>query len=251
MHQEFAANAPAERLESALEHVCVPGTTWTVSAQGKLTVSRASLTPQCKVWYHFLKTHLMPSTHVQTVSKDHILLLDSIISGQAIDVGRIIFQNLGTCAAKKCGSLWFPSLVTSLCARNGVPMFDTEEQLLCSSGVITKNTIARLLHGQMAEGPTQPPRTQNDDAGQAPQAPTSSTAAASSNRDSTQADLINSLQMLERRMSLAEQRDVALKKSLQKNFTKPIFPFPEFPDGMLEPIAADEVDEEDEDDQED
>ncbi|GMN71059.1 hypothetical protein TIFTF001_055503 [Ficus carica] len=105
MHQEFAANAPAERLESALEHVCVSGTTWTVSAQGKLTVPQASLTPQCKVWYHFLKTRLMPSTHVQTVSKDGILLLDSIISGRAIDVGRIIFQNLGTCAAKKYGSL--------------------------------------------------------------------------------------------------------------------------------------------------
>ncbi|GMN64421.1 hypothetical protein TIFTF001_033502 [Ficus carica] len=49
----------------------------------------------------------------------------------------------------------------------------------------------------------------------------------------------------------AKQRDVALKKSLQKNFTKPIFPFPEFPDGVLEPIAVDEIDEGDEDDPED
>ena len=53
----------------------------------------------------------------------------------------------------------------------------------------------------------------------------------------------------------AKQRDLALKKSLQKNFTRPIFPFPEFPDGVLEAIAAEdvenEVDEEDADDQED
>ncbi|GMN64845.1 hypothetical protein TIFTF001_033912 [Ficus carica] len=123
LHTEYAANASAEWLEN----VCVADTTWTVSTQGKLTIPRANLTPQCKVWYHFLKTRLMPSTHIQTVSKDRVLLLDSIISGWPIDVGKIIFQGLGACAANKCGSLWFPSLITSLCANSGVPMFDTEE----------------------------------------------------------------------------------------------------------------------------
>ena len=53
----------------------------------------------------------------------------------------------------------------------------------------------------------------------------------------------------------AKQRDLALKKSLQKNFTKPIFPFPEFSDGVLQAIAAEDVenkvDEEDVDDQDD
>ena len=39
----------------------------------------------------------------------------------------------------------------------------------------------------------------------------------------------------------AKCRDLALKKSLQKNFTKPIFPFPEFPDAVLAPVAVDEV----------
>ncbi|GMN58500.1 hypothetical protein TIFTF001_027608 [Ficus carica] len=222
----------------------------------------------------------MPSTHVQTVSKGHIILLDSIISGRPIDVGAIIFQSLITCAAKKCGSLWFPSLITSLCANSGVPMFDTEQRLSCSNGAIKKATIARLLNVKMAKVPSQPLHNQEDEAGQAPQAPTSNTAAASSSRDPNQVDLASSVQMFEQRMSLAEvhqyqtmemlqqmhsqqqqyweyakQRDLALKKSLQKNFTKPIFPFPEFPEGVLEPITdeevSDEVDEEDADDQED
>ncbi|GMN32815.1 hypothetical protein TIFTF001_049808 [Ficus carica] len=222
LHTEYAANASADWLDCALENVCVPGTTWTVSTQGKLTVPKANLTPQCK---------------------GRILLLDSIISGRPIDVGKIIFQEHGACPTKKCGSLWFPSLITSLCANNGVPMFDTEERLLFSKGAITKAAIARLLHVKMAKGPSQPPHNQEDEAGQAPQAPMNSTAASSS-RDPTQADLTNSLQKLEKRMSLAD-----------KNFTKPIFPFPEFPDNVLEQVAAEEVvdavDEEDEDDKDD
>ncbi|GMN60700.1 hypothetical protein TIFTF001_029793 [Ficus carica] len=88
--------------------------------------------------------------------------------GRPIDVGKIIFQGLGACAAKKCGSLWFPSLITSLCANRGVPMFDTEERLLYSKGTITKTAIARLLQVKMAEGPSQPPHNQEDGAGQAP-----------------------------------------------------------------------------------
>ncbi|GMN27767.1 hypothetical protein TIFTF001_050488 [Ficus carica] len=138
LHQEYAAKASGDWLDCALENVCVPGTTWTVSAKGKLTVPRASLTPQCKVWYHFLKTCLMPSTHVQTVSKGCIILLDSIISGWPIDVGAIIFQSLRTCATKKCGSLQFPSLITSLYANSDVPMFDTEERC-------TKNGVFSAL----------------------------------------------------------------------------------------------------------
>ncbi|GMN30881.1 hypothetical protein TIFTF001_046462 [Ficus carica] len=123
-------------------------------------------------------------------------------------------------------------------------MFDTEERLVFSKGAITKTAIARLLHIKMALGPSQPPHNQEDEAGQAPQVPTNGTAAALSSRAPTQAYLTNSLQMLEKRMSLAE-----------KNFTKPIFPFPEFPDNVLEQVAAEEVtgavDEEDEDDKDD
>ncbi|GMN61145.1 hypothetical protein TIFTF001_030243 [Ficus carica] len=159
-------------------------------------------------------------------------------------------------------------------------MFDTEERLVFSKGAITKTAIARLLHIKMAEGPSQPPHNQEDEAGQAPQVPTNSTVAALSSRAPTQADLTNSLQILEKQMSLAEvqqyqmmemlqrmhsqqqqywnnakQRELALKKYLQKNFTKPIFPFPEFLDNVLEQVAAEEVtgavDEEDEDDKDD
>ena len=96
-------------------------------------------------------------------------------------------------------------------------------------------------------------------------------AGASSSRGHVPASMVHSLKMLEQRMSLqeiqqfqtmellqqmhkqqqqqyweyAQQRDLALKKSLQNNFTKPIFPFPEFPEGVLEPVVLSDAEEND------
>lgn len=214
----------------------------------------------------------MPSTHVQTVPKDRVLLLDSIISGRPIDVGKIISQELGVCATKKSGSLWFSSLVTSLCVSSGVSIFDNEEQLFYE-GAITNIAIARLTQTKMAGGPSEPLHSEEDESSQAPQATTSCNVAASSNRDPTHAELTQSLKLLEQRMSLAKvqqyqtmamlqrihsqqqqywtyakHQDSALKKSLQKNCTKPVFPFPKFSDNLLEPVTAEEDTEEVEED---
>lgn len=235
LHTEYAANATDEWLACALQNVCVEGTAWSVSTQGALTIPRTSLTPQCKVWYHFLKTLLRPSTHVQTVSKDRVLLRDSIISGRPIDVGRIIYQELGVCASKKGGSLWFPFLITCLCTRSGVLMFDNEERLP-TRGAITDIAIARITQIKLAGGNHEQPLS---DEGEPGQAATRRNAASSSSKGPVHVDLTQSLKLLEQRMSLAEvqqyqtmemlqqmhahqqqywtyakQRDIALKKSL-------------------------------------
>lgn len=56
----------------------------------------------------------------------------------------------------------------------------------------------------MAEGPSEQPHSEDDEAGQAPQATTNHTAAASSSQDPTHAELTKSLKLLEKRISLAE-----------------------------------------------
>ncbi|KAH1055995.1 hypothetical protein J1N35_034060 [Gossypium stocksii] len=58
------------------------GTKWMVSRQDYYTMEMASLKPKCRVWYHFLKTYLLPSTHNITVSKERMLMLHSIIFGK-------------------------------------------------------------------------------------------------------------------------------------------------------------------------
>lgn len=61
-----------------------------------------------------------------------------------------------------------------------------------------------------------------------------------------QAQMLEMLQKMHKQQqqywAYAEQRDIAMKKSLQKNFTKLVFPFPEFPEEVLEPVASKESD---------
>lgn len=143
MHSEFAATVDAKQLDAILDYFCVEGTTWSISKKGAMTVPRSSLAPQSKVWYHFLKTLLLPSMTMHIVSKDCMLLLDSIIAGRPINVGKIINKELYACARKSGGILWFPALITGLCLSSGVPVYPTEERL-SSRGAITTLTIAQM-----------------------------------------------------------------------------------------------------------
>ena len=107
------------------------------------------LKPHAKVWYHFLKFRLMPFTHVQTISRDRMLLLFSILNEKSINVGNIIVEEIRYCAPRNSGSLFFPSLITQLCLKAGVPV-SSEEERICNKGAITAQTIARIC----LEGPT-------------------------------------------------------------------------------------------------
>ncbi|KAH1039801.1 hypothetical protein J1N35_041544, partial [Gossypium stocksii] len=57
-------------------------TQWTISSHDCYTVEHATLKLVGKVWYHFLKSRLMPSTHYTTMSKERMMLLHSIIQGR-------------------------------------------------------------------------------------------------------------------------------------------------------------------------
>lgn len=266
-HSDWSESVSEAELDQMLASLCAAGTTWETSAQGARRFPRNDLTAPNRLWYHFLKANLMPSTHVQTVSKDRALLLDSIVIGRAIDVGLLLHQQLHACARKQGGSLWFLCLNTELCRKHGVQILDHEEQL-STKGAISPIAVARIMKGapqEDAELEEQDPATQATSSGHA---------GASSSGSQMPRDMANSLRMLEQRMSLqevqqfqtmemlqqmyqqhqqywayAKQRDTALKKSLQKNFTKPVFQFPSFPETVFNPIPqADEAAEtEDED----
>jgi len=147
LHSEFASAVDRAQLDSMLERLCVPGTKWSVSKQGALTVLRSSLAPHSRVWYHFLKTRLLPSKTMHTISKKRMLLLDSILAGRTINVGKIIDRELRACARKAKGSLWFPALISGLCKNSGAQVFPNEETLP-PGGAITTLTIARLAQNQ-------------------------------------------------------------------------------------------------------
>ncbi|KAH1122514.1 hypothetical protein J1N35_005674 [Gossypium stocksii] len=113
-HSQFAATFNLDRLNQVFKYLCIKGTRWIVSRQACYIVDRKSVKPSCKVWYHFLKMRLTPSTYNFIVIKEQMLLLHSIMTSQQINVGKIIFNEVYHCTQKNV-SLNFPSLVTAPC----------------------------------------------------------------------------------------------------------------------------------------
>ena len=109
------------------------------------------------IWDHFLKSGLTPSTHDHTVNKDRAILLLAIVVGRKINVGDVISEQIGVCAGRQSGGLWFPSLITSLCLAQGVEV-SSEEEKLKTSGPITMTVITRLLHDKTTNNRKRKPK---------------------------------------------------------------------------------------------
>lgn len=127
-----------------MERMCKPGTQWRYSTKGALAVNKTTLRNEVKVWYHFLISRLMPSTHGQTINGERLALLDTIISTRPLNVGKIIEQKMRQCAAKRKGCLLFPALITKLCEDSGVPNQAGEARTQLG-GALTPYAISRMM----------------------------------------------------------------------------------------------------------
>ncbi|KAJ4717211.1 Retrovirus-related Pol polyprotein from transposon 17.6 [Melia azedarach] len=215
-YSEFTETVTEEQINEALQLTTKEGTQWIVSSTKKRTVMQTALTPAARVWYHFIKFRLRPTTHNDTVSQSRILLIYALLIGLSINIGRIILAEMRKCISKAAGQLYFPSTITMLCAQAGV-IFGAgpTEEVLSNKASINIHTINRLLRDTGTKYPTNrdPPLT-------TPQAAESSHSSGLSN------------------IFESHQRDQAIKRALQRNFTKPIPPFPDFPMDILDPWTA-------------
>ncbi|GMN66801.1 hypothetical protein TIFTF001_035868 [Ficus carica] len=146
---EFSKSLDEDQLSEIVKEIYVRGTEWTKSAHGSISLSRRSLKPGPMIWNHFFKSRRMPSTHDHTVNKDRAILLFAIVEGRKINVGDVISEQIGVCAGRQSGGLWFPSLITSLCLAQCVEV-SSEEKKLKPSGPITMTVITRILHDKPA-----------------------------------------------------------------------------------------------------
>ncbi|KAK5838986.1 hypothetical protein PVK06_007737 [Gossypium arboreum] len=119
------------------------GTEWMTLRQDCYTVEMTSLKPKCRVWYHFLKSRILPSTHNSIVFMDQILLVHSIMQGRKINVGKIIFNKVHRCAQKDVKSLNFPSLITVLCQHINASV-QTNEDVVPNRGAITRLIVVNI-----------------------------------------------------------------------------------------------------------
>ncbi|PON71279.1 hypothetical protein PanWU01x14_074190, partial [Parasponia andersonii] len=116
-------------LAMVLETIAVAGAEWNVSSQDAYICLRSSLNPPANVWYHFLKSRLLPTTHGKTVSKERVLLLYSMLTGKSINVGQMIQREICVRAARKSGALFFSFRITRMCRNAHAPYLVNEEKL--------------------------------------------------------------------------------------------------------------------------
>ncbi|KAL4284958.1 hypothetical protein GQ457_16G020150 [Hibiscus cannabinus] len=123
-HSKFVSGLKGKSNDFLLEDLCIPDANWD---SANTSVDRDRLKPEGKLWMHFIKQSLMPTSHTATASLSRLQLLHSILNGRSIDVGKIIVDEAYACLTRKSSPLLFPYLITAMCRKKGV--FESPEDL--------------------------------------------------------------------------------------------------------------------------
>ena len=111
---------------------------------GKLvTFLSIRLTRECKAWYYFLGARLMPVWHFSDITKERVVLIYAIVIKKSIYLGKYLCSHIIQCAKHSSMSLFYPSLITALCAKSGVQYGPNEESLVPMS-TITDNKVQAM-----------------------------------------------------------------------------------------------------------
>ena len=146
-----------DELNRVLSSLTIKGTNWLPNkGDGVVMCSRPALHPIPKIWYHFIRTRLIPTTHVETVNKARLVLLHCIIEGKNINVGQIIQREIYAYSFKPKGCLFFPSLISELCLKSGVDV-NSSDEILPNTAAISTIAIKRFSShaSKPAAGPPQ------------------------------------------------------------------------------------------------
>lgn len=67
----------------------------------KYKLKKTFLHDKANLWFNFIKHSLLPTSHTTNVEKEIFILLDSIMSGESIDMMRHISREIGLCRDKR------------------------------------------------------------------------------------------------------------------------------------------------------
>ncbi|KAL4378710.1 hypothetical protein GQ457_02G030960 [Hibiscus cannabinus] len=151
-HSKFVSRLKGKSNDFLLQDLCIPGADWD---SANTSVERDRLKPDGKLWMHFIKQSLMPTSHTATTSLSRLQPLHSILNGRSIDVGKIIVDEVYACLTRKSSPLLFPHLITALCRKKGV--FESPEDLQKKGRLgITADSIPSLMGFDEAATSKQP-----------------------------------------------------------------------------------------------
>ncbi|KAE8728213.1 cytochrome P450 71A26-like [Hibiscus syriacus] len=103
-HATFKNDVDSITYDEILDDLCFANTKW----NGRYSVNRECLQLHAKLWNHFLKHKIMPTSHNIIVSLSRLMFLHSIMVSRPIDVGRIIVHQVHEYLGKKASALVFP-----------------------------------------------------------------------------------------------------------------------------------------------
>ena len=96
--------------------------------RGSSQIFRANMTRQAKNWLHFITGNIMPRLHRSGARRDLALLLYLLMTGQPVQVDRIIYLELRASImdARVGQGIIFPHLISDICIRLGVGRLPTD-----------------------------------------------------------------------------------------------------------------------------
>ena len=93
------------------------------------SINRGSLTEEAKVWFYFIASVIIPTTHLSIIREQEAIILYTLLKGYKFDVGRIIETSIRSFHKKeKRGLIPHLTTITRLCILDGVKGIWVEEE---------------------------------------------------------------------------------------------------------------------------
>ncbi|KAL4332396.1 hypothetical protein GQ457_07G006000 [Hibiscus cannabinus] len=226
-HSKFVSGLKGKSNNFLLEDLGIPGANWD---SANTSVDRDRLKPEGKLWMHFIKQSLMPTSHTATASLSRLQLLHSILNGRSIDVGKIIVDEAYAFLTRKSSLLLFPHMITALCRKKGV--FESPEDLQKKGRLgITIENIPSLMGFDETTPAKQP-------MGGARTVAAAKLAALTTMAENTRDQLEGLRTDLQTYFNYVQERDQVIKANFNEMLPQSSLNFPEFPQDMLKPTET-------------
>ncbi|KAL4301721.1 hypothetical protein GQ457_10G009520 [Hibiscus cannabinus] len=226
-HSKFVSGLKGKSNDFLLEDLCIPGATWD---SANTSVDRDRLKPKGKLWMHFIKQSLMPTSHTATASLNRLQLLHSILNGRSIDVGKIIVDEACACLTRKSSPLLFPHLITTLCRKKGVSEIPKDLQKKGRLGITIENIPSLMGFDETA--PAKQPL------GGARIVAAAKLAALTTMAESTRDQLERLRTDLRTYFNYVQETDQVIKANFNEMLPQSSINFPEFPQDLLKPTET-------------
>ncbi|KAL4339704.1 hypothetical protein GQ457_08G027990 [Hibiscus cannabinus] len=226
-HSKFVSGLKGKSNDFLPEDLRIPGANWD---SANTSVDRDRLKPEGKLWMHFIKQSLMPTSHTATTSLIRLQLLHSILNGRSIDVGKIIVDKAYACLTRKSSPLLFPHLITALCRKKGV--FESPEDLQKKGrlGITTENIPSLMGFDEtaLAKQPMGGART----------VAAAKLAALITMAENTRDQLEGLKTDLHTYFNYVQERDQVIKANFNEMLPQSSLNFPSFPQDLLKPVET-------------